>query len=52
MQSLVPGTGTVATLNGEQKGVIEGDDFAAALLKVWLGGHPPAEELKTGMLGG
>ena len=27
-------------------------DFAAALLKVWLGDHPPADDLKAGMLGG
>ena len=47
----VPGAGTTVMLNGEKKGVVDGDDFAEALLKVWLGDHPPAEELKTGMLG-
>ncbi len=49
--TMVPGGGTSATLNGEAKGVIDGDDFAEALLKVWLGDHPPSDELKTGMLG-
>lgn len=33
-------------LNGELKGTIEGDDFAAALLRVWLGIKPPTEDLK------
>jgi len=49
--TMVPGAGTSVTLNGEKKGIIDGDDFAEALLKVWLGGHPPTEELKVGMLG-
>ena len=49
--TLVPGGGTTVALNGEVVGVIEGDDFAAGLLKVWLGDHPPSDELKTGMLG-
>jgi len=38
------------TLNGEEKGTIEGDDFGAALLRVWLGPKPPTEELKNGLL--
>ncbi|MCK5377655.1 MAG: chalcone isomerase family protein [Acidobacteria bacterium] len=38
-------------LNGELKGTIEGDDFAAALLRVWLGAKPPTEDFKEGMLG-
>jgi len=49
--TMVPGGGTTAAVNGETKGVIEGDDFAEGLLKVWLGDHPPSDELKTGMLG-
>ena len=50
--TLEPGKGTTAALNGEVKGTIAGDDFAAALLRVWLGNEPPTEELKQGMLGG
>jgi len=50
--TIIPGGGTSVLLNGEDKGVIEGDDFGASLLKVWLGDHPPTEDLKTGMLGG
>jgi len=49
--TMTPGAGTSVTLNGEQKGVVDGDDFAAALLKVWLGDHPPTDDLKSGMLG-
>lgn len=49
--TVVPGGGTTATVNGETKGVIDGDDFAAGLLKVWLGDFPPSDELKAGMLG-
>jgi len=46
------GKGTAVVLNGQEKGTIEGDDFSAALLRVWLGATPPAEDLKAGMLGG
>lgn len=49
--TVVPGRGTTVVLNGDEKGVIEGDDFGAALLRVWLGDHPPTDELKSGMLG-
>ena len=48
---LVPGSGTAVTINGDSKGTIEGDDFATALLMVWLGDHPPTDDLKTGLLG-
>jgi len=49
--TMTPGAGTSVTLNGEEKGVIDGDDFAEALLKVWLGDHPPSDDLKVGLLG-
>lgn len=48
---MVPGEGTTIKLNGALKGTIEGDDFQAALLRVWLGEHPPTDDLKAGMLG-
>jgi hypothetical protein len=50
--TIVPGEGTAVALNGDDKGVIEGDDFGTALLNVWLGDHPPTDELKSGLLGG
>ncbi len=47
-----PGKGTVVRVNGSEKGVVPGKDFADALLKVWLGGDPVQEDIKAGMLGG
>lgn len=47
-----PGKGTVVRVNGSEKGVVAGKDFADALLKVWLGGDPVQDDMKEGMLGG
>jgi hypothetical protein len=49
--TVAPGSGTTAALNGEEKGTISGADFGDALLKVWLGDHPPSADLKAGLLG-
>ena len=49
--TIVPETGTTATLNGKVVGTIEDDGFGRALLAVWLGDHPPSDGLKDGMLG-
>ncbi len=49
---LVPGTGTVLSLNGAAKGTVAGDAFNGALMKIWLGENPVSEPLKKGMLGG
>ena len=48
----VPGAGIEVSVNGAVKGTIAGDDFARALLSIWLGDSPPNPELKTGLLGG
>jgi len=48
----VPHSGVQITVNGVQKGAIEGADFSRALISIWLGPVPPNPELKTGMLGG
>jgi hypothetical protein len=48
---LLPKTGAHVQVNGEQRGVVPGDDFNAALLKIWLGPHPPTDALKAAMLG-
>lgn len=46
-----PGRG-VEVLSGEKTlGEIKGDDFSAALLRVWLGDEPADKRLKKGMLG-
>jgi len=49
--TIVPGSATKAELNGLAKGTIDGDDFGQALLMVWLGDHPPSDDLKDGLLG-
>ena len=48
---LKPGVGTQVDVNGTAKGTIKGDDFAKALLAIWLG-DPPNPEIKSGLLGG
>jgi hypothetical protein len=47
-----PGKGTAVSVNGTEKGVIEGKDFAGALFSVWLGRNPVDEDLKSALLGG
>ena len=48
----VPGKGTIVNVKGAEKGVIEGKDFADALLSVWLGTDPVQDDLKKAILGG
>jgi hypothetical protein len=38
-------------LNGKPRGQIEDKEFPEILLSVWLGPHPPNDEVKDGMLG-
>ena len=47
----IPAVGTLVSFNGESKTVIEGADFYAALLDVWLGEEPADDDLKDAMLG-
>ena len=47
-----PSHGVVVDVNGASGSAIEGADFAAALLAVWIGKEPPNEDLKAGLLGG
>lgn len=47
----VPVKGTMFTAKGQQKGVIEGKDFADALFAVWLGDNPVQADLKKALLG-
>lgn len=47
----LPETGTRVTINGVDKGVIDGQDFSAALLNVWLGQKPVTDSLKGDLLG-
>lgn len=48
----LPGAGIQVDVNGVVKGIIPGDDFARALMTIWLGPNPPNSELKSGLLGG
>ena len=47
----VPGTGTKVSVNGAELGIVEGHDFNAALLRVWIGASPVDKDLKAGLLG-
>ncbi len=46
----VPGRGTSLSLNGELKGAVPGDDFAAAYFSIWLGEQPMNTALKRKLL--
>ena len=46
-----PGIGTRVSKNQQSLGVIPGEDFANALLEIWLGNHPVDKSLKKAMLG-
>lgn len=47
----LPDRGTRISKNSKVLGVIPGDDFADALLEIWLGNYPADTGLKKGMLG-
>ena len=46
----LPDVGTRVTINGVERGVVEGADVNRALLKIWLGSKPVEEDLKKEML--
>lgn len=48
----IPDSGTLLTVNGEVKGApIAGEDFYAAVLKIWIGEKPVEDGLKKALLG-
>ncbi len=47
----MPGQGTRVTVRGKTYAVIAGDDFAAAMLSIWLGRAPVNDGLKAALLG-
>jgi hypothetical protein len=48
----LPESGTRVTVNGQPRGAsIPGEDFYAAVLRVWLGDKPVDGDLKKGLLG-
>ncbi len=48
----VPGRGTVLTFNGEERGVIPGEDFQRAYFSIWLGEPAASDGLRRALLGG
>lgn len=49
----VPDAGTRVTVNGQVRGsAIPGEDFYAAVMRIWLGDKPVDGGLKKGLLGG
>lgn len=49
--NFIPSTGTYVVINGDTKGLIKGDDFFVAVLKIWLGEEPADNDLKQAMIG-
>ncbi len=49
--TIEPETGVTVLIDGQVKGAIQGEDFAKALLNVWLGPEPPSDDFKEGVLG-
>jgi len=47
----LPDRGTALALNGVEIGMIEGEDFAAAVFSMWLGPRPLSDSLKGELLG-
>lgn len=47
----VPAVGTKVTINGKERGLVEGANINRALLKIWLGENPVQNDLKKDMLG-
>lgn len=46
-----PGSGTTVSINNETRGVVEGEDFMRAWLRLWLGKQPAQADLKQNLLG-
>jgi hypothetical protein len=46
-----PGTGTEVSIDNKNRGVIEGEDFMQAWLRIWLGAKPADSDLEQGLLG-
>jgi len=47
----IPGTGTEVRINNKRHGVVEGNEFYRALLRIWIGSNPVTRSLKQEMLG-
>lgn len=49
---IIPGVGTQVWINDTLKGKVGGDDFAKALLRIWIGEKPADKALKRALLVG
>lgn len=49
--NFIPTTGTEVVINKTSQGVVEGDAFFIAILKIWLGEDPADSDLKNSILG-
>ena len=47
-----PGRGTTLQIDSGELGTFAGKGFADAVFSIWLGPHPPTDDLKKGMLSG
>ena len=50
--SYVPGTGTTVRIGEREAAIIEGNDFASALMRIWFGDYPADKGLKKSILEG
>ncbi len=46
-----PQTGTSVHMDGESKGIIAGEEFSEAMLRIWIGEHPRDLQLRNALLG-
>jgi hypothetical protein len=51
MLDYLPSQGTRVTIRDKVKGIIKGNDFNQALLKIWIGEEPVNDDMKQGLLG-
>lgn len=47
----IPKCGIEVSLKGKKAGTIKGEDFASMFFRLYLGDHPPTEDLKNALLG-
>lgn len=47
----LPGIGSRVTINGVERGAVEGAEVNRALLRIWLGNNPVQKDLKKELLG-
>jgi len=51
MLDYLPAKGTRVIINGKTKGIVKGDDFHQAVMRIWLGKKPVTKGLKKALLG-